>query len=107
MNEVAQTAWTPRRKGLWSLSSVRSGPYRPLQAPVPGAVMNLKVPKYAVATSPLILLQPITGNLNRPGYYIDWGPIQISAGNALMIAIGILLFVLAILIPFPKGKKRP
>jgi len=47
------------------------------------------------------------GNLNQPARYLDWGPIQISVGNLLMIAIGLVLFVLAIFLPFPKGRRRP
>jgi hypothetical protein len=47
------------------------------------------------------------GNLNQPARYLDWGPVQISVGNLLMIAIGLVLFVLAIFLPFPKGRRRP
>ena len=39
--------------------------------------------------APLALLSPmtaLTGNLNGPGHYIDWGPIQISLANLVMIA---------------------
>lgn len=39
--------------------------------------------------------------------YISWGPIQISAANLAMIGIGLALFVLALVLPFPKGRKRP
>jgi|BarGraIncu00222A_1022003.scaffolds.fasta_scaffold00040_12 hypothetical protein len=64
--------------------------------------------KYRAA--PLALLSPmtaLTGNLNGPGHYIDWGPIQISLANLVMILIGLALFVAALLLPFPKGRKRP
>jgi hypothetical protein len=47
-----------------------------------------------------------SGNLNRPARYLDWGPVQISVGNLVMIAIGLVLFALALLLPFPKGRRR-
>ncbi len=43
-------------------------------------------------------------NLNHPGHYVHWGVIQISVGNLVVVAVMLLLFVLAIVLPFPKGK---
>ena len=45
-------------------------------------------------------------DLNHPGHYISWGVIQISAANLVVIAVMILLFVAALLLPFPKGRGR-
>jgi hypothetical protein len=45
-------------------------------------------------------------NLNHPGHYISWGFIQISVANLVVICLMVLVFVLAILIPFPKRKGR-
>ena len=39
-------------------------------------------------------------DLNRPDHYIHWGFIQMSMANLLLIALMILVFVAAILIPF-------
>lgn len=38
------------------------------------------------------------------GSYLDWGVIQISVTNLLIIAGMIVLFVLAILLPFPHAR---
>ena len=38
-----------------------------------------------------------------PGKYISWGVIQISVANLAIICAMILLFVLALVIPFPTG----
>jgi len=48
-------------------------------------------------------------DLNHPGYYVHWGVIQISAANLVVIGLMIILFALAILLPFPKDKhdERP
>jgi hypothetical protein len=46
----------------------------------------------------------VMGNLNEPADYLKWGFIQVSPGNLVVILIMILLFVLALLLPFPKGK---
>lgn len=44
-------------------------------------------------------------NLNHPGHYVHWGVIQISVANLVVIAIMIVLFVLALVLPFP-GRHR-
>lgn len=45
-------------------------------------------------------------NLNHPGHYVHWGVIQISVANLIVIAVMIVLFVAAILLPFPKDRSR-
>jgi hypothetical protein len=42
-----------------------------------------------------------------PGNYISWGVIQISVTNALIIGSMILLFILALVIPFPTHDDEP
>ncbi len=42
-------------------------------------------------------------DLNRTGHYVHWGFIQISVANLVVIALMVVVFVAAILIPF----KRP
>jgi hypothetical protein len=46
-------------------------------------------------------------NLNHPGHYLHWGVIQISLANLVVIGIMIVLFVVALLLPFPTGRRRP
>jgi hypothetical protein len=41
-------------------------------------------------------------NLNHNGHYLHWGVIQISVANIVVIVVMVALFVLAILLPFPK-----
>jgi len=43
-------------------------------------------------------------NLNGPGRYINWGFIQISVANFVVIILMLIVFVLAILVPFPRRK---
>ena len=57
--------------------------------------------------SALTVASPPAGDLDQPARYLDWGPIQISVGNLVMIGVIVVLFVLAILLPFPKGRRRP
>ena len=45
-------------------------------------------------------------DLNDTGNYLHWGVIQISVANLIVIGIMIVLFVLALLLPFPKERKR-
>ena len=41
-----------------------------------------------------------------PGKYIAWGVIQISVANAIIIGVMILLFILALVVPFPDHEER-
>ena len=44
-------------------------------------------------------------SLDSPGHYVDLGPIQIAVSNLIVIGLMVLVFVLAILLPFPRGKR--
>ena len=45
-------------------------------------------------------------NLNGNGRYIHWGFIQLSVANFVVILLMVVVFILAILLPFPKHKGR-
>jgi large-conductance mechanosensitive channel len=42
-----------------------------------------------------------------PGKYIHWGVIQISVANLVIIGVMILLFILALVVPFPTHEEQP
>jgi hypothetical protein len=44
-------------------------------------------------------------NLNGNGRYIHWGFIQLSYANFAVIVLMIIVFILAIILPFPKRKR--
>jgi TRAP-type mannitol/chloroaromatic compound transport system permease small subunit len=46
-------------------------------------------------------LSTVTGG---PGRYIVWGVIQISVANLIIIGVMVLLFVLALVVPFGSGQ---
>ena len=52
----------------------------------------------------LVLTAPV--NLDHPGRYVHWGIVQISVANLVVIAIMIVLFVLALILPFPGSGRR-
>ena len=52
----------------------------------------------------VVLAAPV--NLDHPGHYVNWGVIQISVANLVVIGIMIVIFIAAILLPFPKGRSR-
>ena len=37
------------------------------------------------------------------GHYLHWGVVQISVANLTIIAVMVLLFILALVVPFPSG----
>jgi hypothetical protein len=41
-----------------------------------------------------------------PGIYLGWGSFVIQLGNLIVIAVMIALFVLALVLPFPKARRR-
>jgi hypothetical protein len=45
-------------------------------------------------------------NLGGTGHYLDWGFIQISVANLVVIVLMIVVFILAILLPFPRQRGR-
>ncbi|MEU8925339.1 hypothetical protein AB0D10_31130 [Kitasatospora sp. NPDC048545] len=45
-------------------------------------------------------------DLDGTGHYIHWGVVQISVSNLVVIALMITVFVLALLLPFPHGRRR-
>jgi hypothetical protein len=44
-------------------------------------------------------------DLGGNGHYVHWGFIQMSVGNLIVIALMVVVFVLAIALPFPRGKE--
>ena len=46
-----------------------------------------------------VLAAPV--NLDHPGHYVHWGVIQISVANLIVIGLMLLLFLAALLVPFP------
>jgi hypothetical protein len=45
-------------------------------------------------------------NLNHPAHTVDWHFIHLSVANVIVIGLMLAVFVLAILLPFPGGKRR-
>lgn len=45
-------------------------------------------------------------SLNGTGHYVHWGVIQISVANLVVIGIMVAIFVLALVLPFPRGGDR-
>jgi hypothetical protein len=41
--------------------------------------------------------------MNGVQHYVDWGVLHISVANLIVILLMILIFALAVLLPFPGG----
>lgn len=44
-------------------------------------------------------------DLNGPGDYVHWGVIQLSVANLVVIGLMVVVFVAALLLPFPGGRR--
>ena len=42
--------------------------------------------------------------LNGSGHYIHWGFVQLSLANLIVIALMVVVFIVALLLPFPGQK---
>ena len=49
----------------------------------------------------------LTAAAYASGRYLSWGPIQISVTNLVIIVLMVVVFVLALVIPFPGGHENP
>jgi hypothetical protein len=45
-------------------------------------------------------------NLNHPAHTVDWHFIHLSVANVVVIALMLVVFVLAIVLPFPGRARR-
>ena len=45
--------------------------------------------------------------LQSAGKYVDWGVIHVSVTNLLIILTMVVVFVLALVLPFPKPHEAP
>lgn len=45
-------------------------------------------------------------DLNHTGHYVHWGFVQISVANLVVIALMIVVFIAAILVPFRRHHER-
>jgi hypothetical protein len=45
---------------------------------------------------------PAVFNLNGPAHYVNWHFFHMSVANVVVIVLMIVVFILAIIIPFPK-----
>ena len=43
--------------------------------------------------------------MNSPAHYFHWGFILISTANLLVIVLMIIVFIAALLLPFPGGRR--
>ena len=46
---------------------------------------------------------PLAGNLDQPGRFLSWGIFDISVANLIVIAVMVIIFAAALLIPFHAG----
>jgi hypothetical protein len=44
--------------------------------------------------------------MDQPGYYLNWGVVQISLANLIVIGLMLLVFVVALVAPFPGRRRR-
>ena len=46
-------------------------------------------------------------NLDQPGTYLHWSIFTVSVANLVLIAVMVVIFGLALILPFPKGRTYP
>ncbi len=51
------------------------------------------------------ILSVVIAALNSPGHYVHWSIFTISLANIIIVAVMVVIFGLAVLLPFPKGRR--
>ena len=46
-------------------------------------------------------------NLDQPGTYLHWSVFTVSVANLVLIAVMVVIFGVALVLPFPKGRTYP
>jgi hypothetical protein len=46
------------------------------------------------------------GPLSRHAYFLHWGVVQISLTNFVIIVLMLVIFALALVVPFPHGRNE-
>jgi Cytochrome b(N-terminal)/b6/petB len=46
-------------------------------------------------------------NLNQPGTYLHWSIFAVSLANLVLVAVMVVIFGLALIVPFPRGRTYP
>jgi hypothetical protein len=49
----------------------------------------------------------LTGIPVDPSTYLTWGWLSVSVPNLIMMVVTVVLFVLALVVPFPSGREEP
>ena len=52
---------------------------------------------------PPLAAHPLAIDLNQPGTYLHWSIFNVSVANLVLIAVMVVIFGAALLLPFPKG----
>jgi hypothetical protein len=67
------------------------------------------VSKLAVRLRPLSggVAAPAVFDLNGPAHYVHWHFFQMSVANLVVIGLMIVVFILALVLPFPKREIEP
>jgi uncharacterized BrkB/YihY/UPF0761 family membrane protein len=60
---------------------------------------------------PLASVSPVVSaalfDLSHPAHYLHWHVFQMSVANFVVMVLMIVVFVVAILLPFPKREREP
>jgi uncharacterized iron-regulated membrane protein len=44
-------------------------------------------------------------DLNHPSHFVQWGSVSISLANFIVILLMVVVFILAVILPFPGGRR--
>jgi hypothetical protein len=45
-------------------------------------------------------------DLSKPGHYLHWGFVQVSVANLVVVALMVVVFALAVAVPFRHSRRR-
>ncbi len=58
-------------------------------------------------STPALAMDPSAIDLNQPGTYLHWSIFTVSVANLVLIAVMVVIFGVALVLPFPRGRTYP
>src|ERR1700689_262975 len=74
-------------------------------APDLGGVMRLRMPRWHMTGFVSQPPRPLAIDINQPSTLLHWSIFQVTVANLVLIAVMVVIFGAALLLPFPRGRR--
>src|ERR1700689_2907976 len=75
-------------------------------APDLGGVMRLRMPRWHMTGFVSQPPRPLAIDINQPSTLLHWSIFEVTVANLVLIAVMVVIFGAALLLPFPRGVRQ-